>query len=133
MVGTGPQFTPVENSPAPRPNPLRRPAGIVLVASVLTVAALLILRRGTPLPTSPPAAVGGRPGPEAHVEATLPSPSDYLGPEACAACHAERVAEFQATRHYQACTVPDPDRMPAGFSAGRGTFETRVPGLHFEM
>src|SRR5438132_88936 len=30
----------------------------------------------------------------------------YVGPEACAACHAERVAEFKATRHYHACRAP---------------------------
>lgn len=59
----------------------------------------------------------------------------YLGPQACAECHAARVAEFKSTRHYQACCVPQSatTRMPAGFAPGKGNFVSRIPGLRFEM
>jgi tetratricopeptide (TPR) repeat protein len=57
----------------------------------------------------------------------------YLGPRACAPCHANRVAEFGATRHFQACAVPEPGTMPAGFAPGKGHFATRDPALRFEM
>jgi tetratricopeptide (TPR) repeat protein len=55
------------------------------------------------------------------------------GMAACAPCHANRVAEFQKTRHAQACRIPDATNMPAGFLPGQGTFTTRDPALRFEM
>jgi tetratricopeptide (TPR) repeat protein len=43
------------------------------------------------------------------------------------------VAEFQATRHFQACCLPRPEVMAPGFAPGQGTCPTREPGLRFEM
>ncbi|HJZ91445.1 MAG TPA: multiheme c-type cytochrome, partial [Gemmataceae bacterium] len=57
----------------------------------------------------------------------------YLGPDACVACHAERVAEFRRTNHYHACRRPEDSPMPPGFTQGRGAVPTDMPGLHFEM
>lgn len=57
----------------------------------------------------------------------------YVGVEACVACHAERVAEFKATRHFLACCTPQAATMPAAFTKGKGTFATRDPAVHFEM
>jgi tetratricopeptide (TPR) repeat protein len=65
-------------------------------------------------------------------EPAAPDPG-YLGPQACAACHAQRVAEFQATRHFQACRLPQAETMPPGFAPERGSYVTRDPALHFEM
>src|SRR5205823_3125783 len=53
----------------------------------------------------------------------------YVGPQACAACHAARVEGFRATRHFQACTPPPADNMPAGFAPGQGGYRTRDPAL----
>ncbi len=66
------------------------------------------------------------------VEPEVLSPG-YVGSQACAACHAERVAEFRQTNHFRACRVPRADEMPAGFAAGKGTHATRDPALRFEM
>jgi len=57
----------------------------------------------------------------------------YLGPRACAACHAKRVAEFQTTNHYRACRLPEATTMAPGFTPGKGTFRTHDPSLRFEM
>src|SRR5205807_2751540 len=57
----------------------------------------------------------------------------YVGMQACAACHAERVAEFETTNHARTFRVPEARAMPAGFEPGRGTFVTRDPSLRFEM
>jgi tetratricopeptide (TPR) repeat protein len=58
----------------------------------------------------------------------------YLGPQVCAECHAERVAEFRSTRHFRANCVPDAGSMPAGFAPGKGTFAVPgLPDLRFEM
>ena len=57
----------------------------------------------------------------------------YMGLEACAACHAERVSEFRETRHFQACVVPPHDNMPAGFLPGRGTFVPDDSPVQFMM
>jgi len=59
--------------------------------------------------------------------------SGYLGPQACAACHAERVAEFLETSHFKTFRIPDPAVMPRGFSPGNGTYTSLMPGLRFEM
>jgi tetratricopeptide (TPR) repeat protein len=57
----------------------------------------------------------------------------YVGPEACAECHANRVAELRQTRHFVACAEPKAGTMPAGFAPGKGTYATRDPALRFEM
>jgi tetratricopeptide (TPR) repeat protein len=57
----------------------------------------------------------------------------YLGPRACAACHAQRVADFQKTNHFRACRLPRDGDMPAGFAPGKGSHRTLEPGLRFEM
>jgi Flp pilus assembly protein TadD len=82
---------------------------------------------------SPPPPVSAAAEDEIPFDAAVPRNPGYLGPQACAACHAARVAEFQATRHFQACREPQAATMPPGFAPGRGTYITRVPGLRFEM
>ncbi|MGE5192751.1 MAG: tetratricopeptide repeat protein, partial [Deltaproteobacteria bacterium] len=57
----------------------------------------------------------------------------YVGSQACAACHAERVAECQSTNHFRTFRTPDPAVMPIGFEPGKHTFTSRHPGLRFEM
>ncbi len=57
----------------------------------------------------------------------------YVGPQACAACHANRVAAFEKTRHFAACTAAAPGKMPPGFGPGKGTFRVADAGLRFEM
>ncbi len=61
------------------------------------------------------------------------NPHGYLGPDACAACHADRVTEFRATRHFQACVLPDVHAMPEGFAQGRGGVHPRGGLVRFEM
>ncbi len=63
---------------------------------------------------------------------TTSSPG-YLGPQACSECHAKRVAEFQATRHFQACVLPQPEAMSSEFNSGTSAYATRDPNLRFEM
>jgi tetratricopeptide (TPR) repeat protein len=65
-------------------------------------------------------------------EPAAPDPG-YVGPQACAACHAARVAEFLKTSHYLACRLPRAETMPPGFASGRGTYVTRDQALRFEM
>jgi len=57
----------------------------------------------------------------------------YVGAQACAECHAQRVANFMTTTHYRACRLPEAGNMPPGFAPGRGTYTTRNPALRFEM
>jgi hypothetical protein len=57
----------------------------------------------------------------------------YLGPQACAPCHAARVAEFLKTPHARACRRPQDGPMPPGFDPGRGHYSTGEPDLHFDM
>ena len=57
----------------------------------------------------------------------------YVGPQACAECHAHRVAEFSLTNHFRACREPQVEQMPAGFAPGNGHVSSRIPELRFEM
>lgn len=57
----------------------------------------------------------------------------YLGPQACAECHRERVAEFQATRHFQANCIPRPESMPSGFQPGSNELSFSELSLRFRM
>ena len=57
----------------------------------------------------------------------------YLGAQSCAECHADRVAEFQSTRHFLANRIPKTGNMPDGFAAGKGTFRVPELSLRFEM
>jgi tetratricopeptide (TPR) repeat protein len=64
-------------------------------------------------------------------EITVVNPG-YLGPQACAECHAERVAEFFKTRHAIACIEPSRDNVTAAFEA-RAPLTARNSGVRFEM
>jgi tetratricopeptide (TPR) repeat protein len=56
----------------------------------------------------------------------------YVGPQACAACHAARVAEFQKTPHARACRQAQDGSMPPGFEASKGRYHIRSD-LQFDM
>ena len=62
----------------------------------------------------------------------IPNPG-FVGPDACRACHAERVEEFMHTNHAHTFRMPTVEKMPDGFQGERARFETRFPGLRFEM
>jgi tetratricopeptide (TPR) repeat protein len=103
---------------------------------VCAIAAILLAAGGAVLlkwrhPSPVPVAVLASEDDEIE-EPPAPDPG-YVGPEACTACHARRVAEFKTTRHFQACRSAQAETMPPGFAPGRGTFATRDPALRFEM
>lgn len=95
-------------------------AGILLLLSGL---ALL----GRPRDPAPPIASS-----EPAVDQPTRNPG-YVGPDRCATCHADRVAEFRQTNHFRTCRVPLAEEMPDGFDAGRGRYSTRDPAIAFEM
>jgi tetratricopeptide (TPR) repeat protein len=101
-----------------------------VVAIVLGGAAVAALCWRRPSPSVPPVVLEEEDD-EAD-ERTPPNPG-YLGPQACAACHARRVAEFQTTSHFRACRPARVGEMPPGFDPGRGNYATRDPAVRFEM
>jgi tetratricopeptide (TPR) repeat protein len=56
----------------------------------------------------------------------------YVGIEVCAECHGPRAKAVKTSRHYLAC-MPARGLTTPGFTAGRGRYDPKVPGLHFEM
>ena len=92
----------------------------------ICVGAVLSLTRGQ----KPPLAIQTS---MSHSERAPRADQGYLGPQACAECHRERVAEFSKTKHFAACCVPRDDAMPAGFLAGNGHFQSRIAPVEFEM
>jgi tetratricopeptide (TPR) repeat protein len=125
-VGPGEQAYPRHTTGASRRWLVRAAAGLVVVV----VAALVVWKWPTGRGSSPTS-------PSPVVDDDLPEPvvvnPGYVGPEACAACHADRVAEFRKTNHFRACRTPHDGPMPPGFEPGRGTLVASEPAVRFEM
>ena len=104
---------------------------VLLFALVAAGAAIAGWRIDVP----PPMPAGPSDGEVAGAAATLARSaySRYAGMQACAACHAERVAEFQSTRHCLACCPPAAATMPAAFGSKDAVYRAHDPKLRFEM
>ncbi len=121
----------------PRPPlawPVRKPI-VWAVAGVLVVLGIVGVRawRADPVKTPDDTAIIDTPLIDNEIVELVVSNPGYLGPQACAECHAERVAEFQGTRHFLANCVPSSGILPAGFLPGRGEFQVPGSSLRFEM
>jgi tetratricopeptide (TPR) repeat protein len=128
MTGAGSKGENASPLPAPAPRPRRWL--VWTSAGVLAAAMAAVTFAWRPPPRTPtPAPAGDESEPE---EPSAVNPG-YVGSEACAACHARRVAEFRNTRHFLACRPAQAATMPPGFAPGRGDLATREPGLRFEM
>ncbi len=58
----------------------------------------------------------------------------YLGADACADCHDEKVDAYKLTSHYQAMLIPGSDTMPPHFATGtNNVMQTRSDALWYEM
>ena len=117
--------------PAQRVAPRVRAVIAVLVAAGVAAASYWTLTPTTP-PAPPPRPDLAALGDDADEPFAVVNPG-YLGPQACAPCHAARVTEFERTAHARACRRPTDGPMPPGFDPGRGTYVTADPGLRFEM
>ena len=124
---------------APRvPELKRRPRGVLGIFAVLALVGGAIVYYYWPRNPSPTAEVplpditvlGEDDEPDAPAIVRNPG---YLGPQACAPCHARRVAEFLTTPHARACRRPQDGPMPEGFTPGNGRFTTLDRSLQFEM
>jgi tetratricopeptide (TPR) repeat protein len=104
-----------------------KPALAAALLAGSTVAWVLFAR--VPAPTAADAAVSC----DGDLEEPPVANPGYVGAQACAACHAERVTECQSTNHFRTFRVPDPAAMPAGFEAGKQLYRSQHPGLRFEM
>lgn len=124
-------------SPGGDAGPLR--AGVsrwrrwALVTTLTLIAAAAATMPFWRRPAPPPPTAAAEEDADLDELATRPQASGYLGPQACTPCHAERVAEFQATSHFRACRLPRVGEMPPGFAPGRGHCATRDPALRFDM
>src|SRR5262245_34594551 len=108
----------------------RASVGGGLGLAILIGAAVLFWQPGTARPPLP--ADGKLPRLSEDPPATISNPG-FLGPQACVACHADRVNEFRATRHFLANCLPESGRMPDGFAPGMGTYAVPDVPLRFEM
>ncbi|MFO0929313.1 MAG: tetratricopeptide repeat protein [Gemmataceae bacterium] len=57
----------------------------------------------------------------------------YLGPQACAECHANRLSEFSKTRHAAAFRTPQETTLPPGYTAEGAAYASYHPDLRFRM
>lgn len=108
----------------------RRSTAFAVIGVIVAGAVLVFWRQ--PWVARPPIAVSD-PGADLDERSSKLARPDYVGPDACAACHAERAAEFRTSRHFWACSLPDGETMPAAFSSKDAAYVTREPSLRFEM
>jgi tetratricopeptide (TPR) repeat protein len=106
----------------------RRWAVAALLAGIVLGGAIFLRKRASTRLPVPAATLA-----EDDVDLPLPENPGYVGPQACAVCHAARVAQLEKTNHFLACREPRPGTMPEGFRPGKGTFIAREAGLRFEM
>lgn len=116
-------------SPPPPAKSRRRKALLAAAVALGLIMATAVLWRRSSIP---PKMAAHEDGCGELEEQPVENPG-YVGLEACAACHAERAAEFRSTNHFRTFRVPDSAAMPAGFEPGKGTYVSQVPGLRFEM
>lgn len=118
--------------PAPRPrSPSRRPiiVGALAIAGLLVAAYFYWPASRAPEPSR---LALDQPAADDIVDPIITNPG-YVGPQACAECHAKRSADLQTTKHFRACREPRADEMPVGFQPGKNVIPTRTPGFRFEM
>ena len=113
----------------PRPGRGRAVAALVVVA----VAGVWWAAGGGKPPVPPAPEVAAADLEDVADEPSTAANPGYLGPQACAPCHAARVAEFLQTAHARACRAPTNGPMPAGFAAGKGTFTTPDRAVRFDL
>lgn len=61
------------------------------------------------------------------------SRQNFVGDEACQACHAEKVDSYFHTAHHIASRVPTRESILGSFEKPRNVFKTSNPGLFFRM
>jgi tetratricopeptide (TPR) repeat protein len=106
---------------------------VVGVMSLVAVAFFLWRRSQTPPEQEQFASFSLESLPDDLAPKIVESPG-FLGPNACAPCHAERVGEFEKTNHFHTFRSASSASMPlAGFAPGKSTFATPDPQLRFEM
>lgn len=106
-----------------------RRAWLFAVSVIAAVAAVSCWRL-----LSPPIDTTTQPADDVATTAAADHNPGFVGPKACADCHARRVAEFTHTGHYRACRAVAPQEMALqAFSDKKGTLVPPVPGVRFEM
>lgn len=99
---------------------------ICLAATVCSGSVGCGTHRSEPAPSSPDSGAS-------QAEIKQVQTVEYVGISRCGECHHERTEEFRKTRHYLACVEATAVPMPAGFEAGRNSYSSIYPDLHFEM
>jgi hypothetical protein len=104
---------------------MRRAGAIALVLALLGGCE----RHDVPLVVLPPRLVG----PDAHLPAATAATIDpgYVGPEACAECHGERVEAVRRTSHFNTSAVVEREQLVAPVEANVHVSE--AAGLHLDV
>lgn len=129
----------VEQEPAQVSGPRRWAALGIAVMVIVTLAVGVATWRTLRLAPAPaPAPVQQQPPrtgmsaiDAAHLADTI-NPLGYVGVDACARCHDERVHTFKHTHHYATSRLPGAGELVGRFEPGRNELLTRT-GLRFVM
>jgi hypothetical protein len=75
----------------------------------------------------------GLPAWDSQVQVRPAAPPRLVGDQACASCHADKVASYHQTGHYRTSSWPSRASVHGHFDAGSNTMPTANPGLSFVM
>jgi hypothetical protein len=101
----------------------------VIVAAILVVAVLSTNRSQSQESKRIPASAQST---DPTVKPPL-SRSDYIGDQACQACHKEKVEMFHQTAHYVTSRLPGDDAIAGKFNPESNILRTSNPDLFFRM
>jgi cytochrome c554/c'-like protein len=84
-------------------------------------------------PPQAPSLRGASPVPSTKEHKGSSSREDYIGDEACNACHQEKVQSFHRTAHYLTSRLPSKDSILGTFAPGANAPATSNPELSYRM
>jgi cytochrome c1 len=84
-------------------------------------------------PPQQPSRAGASPVPSTKQDKGSSSRENYIGDEACNACHQEKVESFYRTAHYLTSRLPSRGSILGTFTAGANAPTTSNPELSYRM
>lgn len=102
-----------------------------LLVSVLLLALTLFCEAQSP--KTAPAKTPAGPASSAEKEKKPPARREYVGDEACRACHAEKSSSYLQTAHHLATSWPSARTMKGSFAPDSNVMTTSNPYLTFRM
>jgi Cytochrome c554 and c-prime len=113
---------------------LSREVAVAFVAGTLLLVSATLLQGQAPSASSKTKATSsGSRGPDGKTKTLSIPRSDYVGDEACASCHQDKIDSYEKTAHHNTAQVANKKSIAGIFSPSANTMQTANPNLTFRM